>query len=91
MPLPNLSNDRQFFFYLHPDIKLCNCAKCKCELLGGSMEEWFVTLDKKYQATLPPLVYGLIPVRMWNSRREPVQHYRPYCKTCYLRTAKLTV
>jgi len=52
------------------DVKLCNCASCRIELLGDSMRPFYQGLTEEQQELCPPLVAG----RAFD---------RPYCPTCW--------
>lgn len=57
-----------------PEIKLCNCAECGCELLGESMFPWVLERPDRERAELPGVVYCRVKGR-------------PYCKACAERPA----
>ncbi len=52
------------------DLKMSNCAQCRCVLLAKSMGGLVKHLDLKSRKKLPPTCYGYIKLR-------------PYCEHCY--------
>ena len=67
-----LSGDEMGSVLMNPlDIKLCNCARCRKELLGESMRSWHASLPRRQRdkLELPQFVYA---------RMED----RPYCIIC---------
>jgi len=56
-------------------IKMVNCARCQCELIGESMTSWYLRLSQEIRDTLPPLMAGRL-------------NDRPYCRPCALRPQK---
>ena len=57
------------------DIKLCNCAGCRRELLGESMYAWRKSLGAGEKRRQPPMTYSRIDGR-------------PYCFLCSMKQAK---
>lgn len=50
-------------------IKMVDCARCKRELLGASMQEWYDSLPVTTKVNLPPVMGGR-------------HNDRPYCNSC---------
>ena len=52
-----------------PEIKLCNCAECRRELLGDSLRVWYFGLAEDRRKRYPSPVAGRLLGR-------------PYCEEC---------
>lgn len=59
----------QIFPKEHGEVRMCNCAGCKGEMLGESMRDWYSQQGRYNKAKYPPPVFIRI-------------EGRPYCLPC---------